>query len=403
MRAPERTAEILFVIGQLEVGGAETHLAAVLPALVRRGWGASIYSLAGDGPLRPAMQDGGVRVIVPPLRRGALRFPGARSLRMAFVAAHLFSVMIRQRFGIVHFFLPEAYLVGAPAAALARIPVRVMSRRSLNRYQSRLSAARFERRLHPAMTAVLGNSRAVIDELREIEAVPAQKLGLIYNGLECCDQLADGRAVRAALRLAPDALMLVTVANLIPYKGHVDILEALALARPDLPADWRLLVVGRDDGIGDQLRAWAQRLGIGGNVLFLDTRSDVPGLLAAADIGLLCSHEEGFSNAVLEGMAAALPMIVTDVGGNPEAVQDGMSGIVVPPRDPARLAEAIVRLAKDAPLRARFGDAARRRVRDCFTLDRCVAQYDALYRTLLAGGLPADVAGVGIACAASAD
>jgi glycosyltransferase involved in cell wall biosynthesis len=106
---------------------------------------------------------------------------------------------------------------------------------------------------------------------------------------------------------------------------------------------------------------------------------------------MLCSHQEGFSNAVLEGMAASLPMIVTNVGGNAEAVLDGECGIVVPPSDPPRLAEAIARLAKSPELRTAFGGAARRRVTEHFSLESSVEAYDAMYRALLSGAEPQDI------------
>ncbi len=139
------------------------------------------------------------------------------------------------------------------------------------------------------------------------------------------------------------------------------------------------------------LQAQAAELGIDRNVVFLDSRNDVPEILNACDIGVLCSHQEGFSNAVLEGMASGLPMIVTDVGGNAEAVLDGECGIVVPPHDPARLADAIVRLANDPSLRIGFGSAGRRRVVEHFALDRSIQSYDALYRALLAGTMPENI------------
>jgi len=158
-----------------------------------------------------------------------------------------------------------------------------------------------------------------------------------------------------------------------------------------LPLDWKLFIVGRDDGIGDDLRAQAVAAGLDRNVVFLGARKDIPALLSACDIGLLCSHEEGFSNAILEGMAAGLPMVVTEVGGNPEAVLNGETGLVVPPRSPRQLADAIVRLAGDQALRARFGAEAKRRVAENFTLDRCAERYGSLYRALLSGRLPKDL------------
>ena len=105
---------------------------------------------------------------------------------------------------------------------------------------------------------------------------------------------------------------------------------------------------------------------------------DIPDLLAASDIGVLASYEEGFSNAVIEGMAASLPMVVTDVGGNAEAVIDGECGYVIPPHDPTALAKALENLICDSGRRQNMGEAARRRVAES-PLDACVAAYEALY------------------------
>ena len=387
--------KILFVIGQLNVGGTENHLAMVAPALVRKGWRVSVFSLQGPGPVGETLAAGGVEVIRPPQEPAARPAGGVlRSFRFVLSVFRLANVLIRTKPSIVHFFLPAAYLVGAPLAALAGTPIRVMSRRSLNAYQAAYPfVSAVEKKLHRGMTAVLGNSLSVVRELRDQEGVPASKLGLIYNGLDTSHfaQAEPPDQARAALGLSPHDLVMVTVANLIPYKGHADLLAALGRAQPGLPPNWRLLVVGRDDGIGPELKRLCAELGLGEHVDFLGARNDIPRLLAAADAGLLCSHEEGFSNALLEGMAAGLPMIVTDVGGNAEAVIDQENGLIVPAKDPARLAEAILCLANDPPLRARFGAAARTRVAQYFSLERCVDGYDALYRALLAGRPVSDV------------
>ncbi|TFH42095.1 MAG: glycosyltransferase, partial [Lysobacterales bacterium] len=99
-------------------------------------------------------------------------------------------------------------------------------------------------------------------------------------------------------------------------------------------------------------------------------------------IFVLPSHEEGFSNALIEAMSAGLPIVATDVGGNSEAIEDGVSGIIVPPRNPPAIAAAVEVVAHCRDLRMRLGVAARNRVREKFSLDSCVDAYDALYRSL---------------------
>ena len=263
-----------------------------------------------------------------------------------------------------------------------------MSRRSRNHYQSHHPlAAWVERRLHRRMDALVGNSRAVVQDLLD-EGAPPDRVRLIYNGVDA-GRFAAGEvrierrcALRTELGLPDDRVVLTCVANLFPYKGHADLLDALALLGAGFAARATLLLVGRDAGARAALEAQAARLGLSASVRFLGERGDVPDLLVASDIGVLASHEEGFSNAVLEGMAAGLPMVVSDVGGNAEAVTDGECGHVVPARAPAVLAQALADLIGDVGRRQAMGEAARRRVAASFSLDACVAAYEALYEEL---------------------
>jgi glycosyltransferase involved in cell wall biosynthesis len=115
----------------------------------------------------------------------------------------------------------------------------------------------------------------------------------------------------------------------------------------------------------------------------MGSRHDVADILCAADIGILCSHEEGFSNAVIEGMACGLPMVVSDVGGNGEAVVHERTGFVVPPRDPQALAEALLKLALDGTMRHAMGKLARQRAEQNFSMTTCIDHYVKLYNRLL--------------------
>lgn len=379
---------LLFVGLSLDVGGAERHLASLLPELSRRGWPVTLFCMNRLGAYAADVQKAGVEVIGPPFERVA-----GQQTRLGRIAAatragaRLYGVLRRLKPGVAHFFLPEAYLIGAPMALLKQVPVCIMSRRGLNYYQSNWpGAAAIERRLHSRMTAVLANSRRVVDNLVD-EGCERGKIGLIYNGVALAglDRPVDRAAVRRGLGVAPDAVMALVVANLIPYKGHADLLRGLALVKHQLPPGMRVVCIGRDEGARASLEALSDELGLREMVSFLGVRTDVPELLGASDLSILASHEEGFSNAIIEAMAAALPMVVTDVGGNGEAVVEGVTGLVVPARDPVRLGAAVARLAGDAAMRQAFGLAGRRRVAENFTLAACVDQYEAVYEGLLAG------------------
>jgi glycosyltransferase involved in cell wall biosynthesis len=270
-----------------------------------------------------------------------------------------------------------------------------MSRRSLSDYQLKMRfGTAIESILHRYMTAILGNSKSVVRQLQNDEQVPSKRLGLIYNGIDLApyrDASTTRTGVRGSLNIHQDALVFVTVANLIPYKGHHDLLIAFSGASPRLPVGWRVLMIGRDDGIGVKLREQAASLGIAENVMFLGSRSDVPDLLRSADVAVLASHQEGFSNAILESMAAGLPMIATDVGGNPEAVLEGKTGFIVPPRAPEQMSEAIIRLSADAELRVKMGVMAADRVEKEFGLEACASRYEDLYNGLLGGKCASEI------------
>ncbi len=390
---------IMFVTLSLDVGGAERHLASITPELVRRGFDVKIYCLNRQGSYADEVRAAGVDVIGPMMAAdGRMTSRSRRMLLSGLATLKYLSILLRHRPHIVHFFLPEAYLFGAPPAILASIPIRVMSRRGLNLHFRRWRGLRkLEGMLHQRMTAVLGNSRRVVADLLD-EGCQRNRLGLIYNGtdLTAFEAATDSAAVRRSLGIADDQLMAVMVANLITYKGHFDLLRALALAKPRLARPITLVLAGRDDGIQGALIEEAKRLGIEGDVRFLGLRNDVVAILKAADIGLLTSHEEGFANAIIESMAAGLPMIVTDVGGNAEAVIDGSSGLVVPAQAPEPLAEALVRLSGDDELRARFGAKGRARAETNFTLKACVDRYEAFYMGLSHGRLPGDISEVSL-------
>jgi glycosyltransferase involved in cell wall biosynthesis len=285
-------------------------------------------------------------------------------------------------------------------AVLAGIPHILMSRRGLNTHFARYPGARtIERRLHRRVSVFVANARAVARQLIEEEGVPAERVSLISNGIDLApfDRPFDRDRARGELSIPNGALVMIMVANLHAYKGHGDLLQALSRMTPHLRPDWVLLLAGRDVGTGPSLQALAGELGIASHVRFLGQRSDVPSLLRLADLAVHCSHEEGASNAVLEAMAAGLPLVVTDAGGNAEAVLDGINGLVVPPRDPAALATAMLRIVEDPTLAARFGIASRQRVEAEYSLAGCLEKYERLYRTLLVGIEPAAPRRLGVA------
>lgn len=381
--------KVMFVIGELAVGGAEMHLVRLLPRLKLRGVSPMVYALSAKGPLADRLEAEGIPVRTVCFSRWISRMP--RPLRYLLGApASLLTLMVhvlRWRPSAIHMFLPAAYVLGGLVALVCRTPVRIMSRRSRNFYMQRHCVAGIvEKKLHKRMSVLLGNSRLVIQDLVS-EGAAAGKVRLLYNGIPIPDLTNpdEPAAVRRELGIDSTSLVIAVTANLIPYKGHLDLLEALSAMHSRVAADWVLLCIGDDRGEGNRLAKRAKELGIDKNVQFLGGRHDVWRLLGISDFAVLPSHEEGFSNAVLEYMAAGLASVVTDVGGNAEAIVDGVCGYVVPPRSPHDMGEALLRLIQDEYLRKNMGAAARARAEQLFNIDLCTEKYLALYHALLCG------------------
>ena len=209
------------------------------------------------------------------------------------------------------------------------------------------------------------------------------KLILIYNGVDPFpfeSTISTRAEMRRELEINFHERVIIVVANLIPYKGHADLLEAASMVLKQIP-ETIFLLVGEDRGIQKNLERQAIALRILDRVRLMGRRQDVPQILAASDLSVLPSHEEGFSNVILESMAAGLPVVATCVGGNPEAVVDGVTGWLVPPRNPKALAAKMIDLLNN-PAKARiWGERGRRRVKEHFATERMVAKHLKLYQS----------------------
>jgi len=274
--------------------------------------------------------------------------------------------------------------VGALGAALARTPsigtlhgtVYDLGTRK-RRYAYRLAGA-----FHRRMVTV---SSFLCDELHSQSGIPLAKIEVIYNGIP--DPPADNHdreRIRREFGLSESDYLVGAVGMLRPEKGHADLLDALTLALPDVP-EINLILVG-DGKCRRDLERTANDLGISSAVHFASFRSDISALLRAMDVFALPSHTEGLSIATIEAMGCGIPVVVTDCGGPSEVVTDHISGLLVPPRDPAAMAAALVQLAKDNDLRGALAANGFSRARESFSLDSMISQYEQLYAAIARGG-----------------
>jgi glycosyltransferase involved in cell wall biosynthesis len=377
---------LAIVVASLRVGGTERHLGAVLPALAREGWRITVIRTGADGPIGALLRSAGIEVIgVDTNNERVAWLPSPLRGLVAYVmqAWPIARAIARRNAAIVHAFLPGPTVVAAIACAFARKPTFLSSRRALNLYQKQNPrSALLEKLALGRARAILGNSRAVMRDL-EFEGYAASRVTLLANGIPPNIDTPSPRAmVRAKEGWPEDEVVVVIVANLLPYKGHLDLIEAAARLPADLPR-WSLCLVGRDDGAGGEIAARAAAFGLAHRVRFLGERADVAALLGASDIAVSASHEEGFSNSVIEAMAEELPVVGTAVGGTTDAILDGETGLLVPPREPDAMARALAALIADPARRRELGVAARARATRHFSLSACVRNYSALYSGLV--------------------
>jgi glycosyltransferase involved in cell wall biosynthesis len=229
---------------------------------------------------------------------------------------------------------------------------------------------------------IIGVSERVCKDIMNRLNVDKEKCFVIYNGIDVDSfrNTVPAPGLRASLGLKDDDIVVVMVARLVAQKNHSMMLSAAAQVVEDKP-NVKFLLVG-DGKLRESLREEATSRRIGENVVFTGARDDVAQLLKVSDIGILPTLKEGFSNALVECMAAGLPMVVSNVGGNPEAVNDGYNGYVISPEDTDALASKIKLLSEDGSLRKRMSQESIKRV-EKFSLTRMIDQTESLYYELL--------------------
>ena len=229
-------------------------------------------------------------------------------------------------------------------------------------------------------------SDAVRDEVLEREGMPASRVEVIHNGIRLFESQPDPglEDLRGELGIHRDSPVVLMVANYDrPVKGVVHFLESVPLIRRELP-ETRFILIGHGRR-ETEFRDRAKALEVDDVLLMPGFREDVHRFYALSDLSVLTSLSEGLSITVLESMKHGVPVVVTDVGGNPEVVRQGRTGVLVPPGDPRAFADAVVRLLRDPALRARYGQEARRVIRAEFGLKRVVERYGRVYEEVLRG------------------
>ena len=380
LAAPPASIRLLKVLPTLLCGGTENQVTSLSRALDSDGFDLEIACMRRVGPFVTELTERRVPVQEYPI--SSFWSAGAFS-QQASLARHI----VRRRTQIVHTYSFYGNVFAIPPAVVAGVPVIIASVRDRGLYLTPLQKWA-QKQVCRLAHRILVNANAVKEWLLE-QGYPPEKIVVIRNGVDLSrfDVPPDTDAVRRQLGVAPGEQMVTVVSRVSRLKGLEQFIDAAAVLTLHFPTV-RFLIVGEashtDCEYVQELKQRAERRGVGHRVLFTGLRFDVPAVLGSAVMSVMPSLNEALSNVLLESMAAGRPIVATRVGGTPEAIVDGHTGLLVPPDDPYALAGAIARLLDEPALAAALGRAARQVVETKFPLSRMVSATEDLYLDLLA-------------------
>jgi L-malate glycosyltransferase len=382
---------VLHLVSSFHTGGSErqaVQLARLLKASGR--YDVHLACLDGGGVLRKEVERMGL-LEIPEYRLTS--FYDANMIRQL---RRFVRLITERRIDIVQTHDFYSNIFGMIGAAMARVPVRIAARRETKGWRS-AAQKRVERMAYRLAHAIVANAEAVKHQLVS-EGGRASKIAVVYNGLDlerlCRPAGATREAMLAGFGLPErrDLRFVTIIANLHhAVKDHPTFLRAAARTARACPQAH--FVVAGEGELSGAMRELAAQLGIAAQTFFIGRAERVAELLAISDVCVLSSQAEGFSNSILEYMAASRPAVVTDVGGAREAISDGVTGYVVPAGDDRAMAERLTLLLDQPELAQEMGRRARLVVEERFScraqLERTEALYTQLYKPRRAAALRA--------------
>ncbi len=348
------------------ISGSEAHLLSLLPRLKERGWDIRFLMLHEDEPgawdFARELTARGIPLDAIPLAQDV---DPVAFLRLA-------AYLGRARPRILHTHLVHADVYGQLTGALTGIPVRVSTKHGFNEFRENRGFALGDRAIASLAHTHIAISRGLARYLEEVEGFDGASFEIVHYGIE------PNGIPQAYSRVEPRILC---VGRLIPIKGHIVLLRAFAEARRQIPS-LRLDIAGRGP-LEPALRALAKELEVDDAVRFLGYVAPVQRAIEDTAIVVVPSMGEGFGMVALEAMERSRPVIAAEIGGLGELVEEGVTGLLVPPGEAKPLADAIVRLASDLDRAAEMGEAGRSRALEHFLQERCTERTELLYEDAL--------------------
>ena len=279
----------------------------------------------------------------------------------------------------------DPFQQGMLASLISNVPIKIYIDHNSFEAEKSKKAVLLDRFLARRLNSVVAVSEEVKRRIVSQFSIQPEKVKVILNGtdLKKFNKNFNSAKIKKELGLKKENKIITIIAGLRPVKDHISLIKAFSYV-VQKEKNAKLLIVGEGDtkikeGILNEIKAGK----LNNNVCMLSLREDIPEILAITDVSVLSSLSEGTSQTIMESMAASRPVVATNVGGNCVLIEDGKNGLLVPPKDPEEMADAILRLLGNKKLRENMGREGKKRVQEYFNINRVVKDYEQLYDTLL--------------------
>lgn len=377
--------KILYVITGLSIGGAEKALLALVSHLDREKYSVIVCSLKTGGAIGEEMHKQGIKVMT--LARGEkLKI----SIGINFIPKilRLARIIEKEKPQIIHTFLFQANIATRFAAyivrrkVVSRTPVVISSIRA---YRQSMGFGEmwynlFDRLTYRLTDKIISVSKGAKNYIVKQTGIDSRKIVVIHNGVDIDFYDPKIRGEKEKYNLSKNSMVIGAIGRLCIHKGYKYLLRAAVKVIERFP-DARFWIIG-EGYLRKRLERESSLLGISKNVTFWGCRRDIPEMLSLIDIFVLSSLSEGLSNTLLEAMAMQKPVIATDIPGNDEVVTGGVDGILVPPANRQKLAEAIISLIEDPDKAREIGEKARKKIIENFREKKMIQKTEAIYHEI---------------------
>ena len=378
MNTTNKKIPILFFLHFLKgFGGTERHIFEVTKRLDRDKYIPFVCCLKLKKRMKEVFKENDVQVMELPLQK----IYGFQAIKYGM---KLIEFIKKEKIKIIQTFhiLPDLYV--PIVAKIAGTPVIISSRRDLG-FDRKKGHLFVQKGINVLVDKIIVNSNAVKKTLIRNEQVSSLKITKIYNGVEMKNNksIVDGQALRKKMGIEPSCFVVGLLSNMNPIKGCKYFVDACPIIMKQVP-NTKFLIVGGGP-LMEELKKRIRDLGVLKHTIFTGHLLNGTDYLSMMDVSVNSSLSEGFSNTILESMASGVPMVATQVGGNPEALVDGKTGLLVPPGDSSAIANAVIRILRDRTQPESMGKCAKKHAEEVFSMEKMMSEIENLYESLTNG------------------